>query len=684
MQADAGRAKVCRTSGGGWLVLAVLLCVLGVGAQGQIIRAESGLQGEEIIAVEGGDKAYILDGPSKGPQEITVLDTATDTAVATIRLDEYRLSHLAAVPGKAYVTTTGGKVVVIDTARDVVVGKVTVGKSADQIVAGGGRVYVLNVAENAVSIIETGTDTVTATVAVGEEPCWLAYADGRVYVACAKSSSLYVLDGEGGAPVAVIRVAVEPRCVVVGDGKGYVANSRSDAISVVDLDTNTLVATVRVGSNPRYVAVGDGEAYVANWDSEDISVIDTMTNALVGTVKLGCPARQVLVVGGVVYAMCSSYTAVIDSANHTVMCRISRGGKGMAALQGKLYIVDDGVSGLVVLDTARVVSSTIQVNERGLIDIAVVLGKAYCTSTGDDAVYVLDVAKEELVSTIRVEGPSLAVSANGKVYVSCPEHDAIVVVDAATDTVLQTIAVVEPRRMLADGNSVFVASESEAPVLCLINAVTDSVEATIPVPELNTVDAVEGPRGMAFTAGKLYVLDEDEVGLRIIDVGERVVLPSIREHGRAVVIVDGKTYVASAAAPRVSVIDTANCVLMAVIDLGVQNYAVALAAVGANLYFSNNRGVYLIDTSADTAPSIVWTARTFMAPGTDLAVMGGMLYAALGDGTVGVLDTNTGTWLGRIPVGESGKLKRIVIADGKAIVVHGGSGSVTFIPVGEE
>ena len=169
----------------------------------------------------------------------------------------------------AYVSNErSGTVSVLETANDTVVATVRVGDVPYGIAAGphGTRVYVANRRSNDVSVIDTATNAVVATVDVGESPFGIAAhpAGTRVYVANAFSASLSVIDATTNRVVRTIGIDPLPKGVAVNPAgtRVYVASDAS--LGVVDTASNTLVAQAPLDGEPYGVAVStDGrQVYV--------------------------------------------------------------------------------------------------------------------------------------------------------------------------------------------------------------------------------------------------------------------------------------------------------------------------------------------------------------------------------------------------------------------------------------
>jgi YVTN family beta-propeller protein len=275
--------------------------------------------------------AYVANS---GSNNVSVIDTATNKAVATVVPVGHNPQGIAVTPDgtHAYVTNISDNTVsVIDTASNTVVATVLVGY-VPQLVAvtpDGKHVYVPNVGSNNVSVIDTAGNTVVATVPVGGGPVRVAVTpDGNhVYVPNVFSNTVSVIDTASNTVVATALVGMGPeRVAVTPDGKrAYVTNVSSNTVSVIDTASNTVVATVPVGLGPFWVAVTpDGKhVYVPNISSNNVSVIDTASNTVVATVTVPQGAGLVAIAPDGKHAyVASSGVSVIDTASNTVVATI--------------------------------------------------------------------------------------------------------------------------------------------------------------------------------------------------------------------------------------------------------------------------------------------------------------------------------------------------------------------------
>jgi YVTN family beta-propeller protein len=188
---------------------------------------------------------------------------------------------------RVYVTNNGSNnVSVLDTATTTVVATVPVGTgpAGVAVTPDGTRVYVNNNQSNNVSVIDTATNTVVATVPVGNGPYYVAITpDGtRAYVTNLNSSDVSVIDTATNTVVATVGGAFFPSdAVATPDGtRVYVASA--GIMGVIDTATNTL--TTFSGAYSYLALSPDGtRLYGTNGDTY-LDVIDTATNTVVATI----------------------------------------------------------------------------------------------------------------------------------------------------------------------------------------------------------------------------------------------------------------------------------------------------------------------------------------------------------------------------------------------------------------
>jgi len=153
-----------------------------------------------------GTRAYVAKGADSVTDTVSVINTLTNTVIATVDIGNPALAVVVSPDGvRAYVTKLNDNTLsVIDTATNTVTTTITVGLAPAMIVFSpdGGTAYVTNAVDGTLSVIDTATDTVTSTVDVGDNPVGLAVGpDG---------STLYVTNAEDDIVSVISRVFKKP------------------------------------------------------------------------------------------------------------------------------------------------------------------------------------------------------------------------------------------------------------------------------------------------------------------------------------------------------------------------------------------------------------------------------------------------------------------------------------------
>ena len=207
----------------------------------------------------------------------------------------------------AYVANIGSDdVTVIDVATHTAIATLAVGNDPDGVAVtpDGTLALVTNFLSDDVSIIDTRAQAVVATQPVGSGPVGIAVSpDGALaYIANKGSNTVSVMRTTPPQVIANIPVGAGPNGIAVSpDGRRvYVTNSFTQdpgTVSVIDASANTVVGTIAVQRSPGRVAfTPDGElAYVTNWKSWSVSLIETATNEVADTIPpAGRPTNVVV------------------------------------------------------------------------------------------------------------------------------------------------------------------------------------------------------------------------------------------------------------------------------------------------------------------------------------------------------------------------------------------------------
>ncbi|MFD8478679.1 IPT/TIG domain-containing protein [Kitasatospora sp. NPDC059673] len=306
------------------------------------------------LSVAAAPPAHAASGPlgyvaNFASNTVSVIDTGTNTAVATIPVDDGPVGVAIAPNGHAvYVANQGNSggaglaaggnsVSVIDTATNTVTTTVPVGNAplGIAVTPSGGAVYVTNKSSNTVSVIDTATNAVTATIPVGAGPADVAISPSgaTAYVTNLFGDTVSVISTAGNTVTATVPVGSQPVGVAINPAgtAAYVANHGPNTVSVIDTASNTVTASVGVGSSPQdLVVTPSGDAvYVANTGGNSVSVISAATNTVTATIGgLGGPVGiAVNPAGTAVYAANENHNtvSVISTATNTATAGIGVG-----------------------------------------------------------------------------------------------------------------------------------------------------------------------------------------------------------------------------------------------------------------------------------------------------------------------------------------------------------------------
>jgi YVTN family beta-propeller protein len=310
-----------------------------------------------LIAVpaDGAPYAYI---PNLASNDVSVIDTSTDTVVATVPVGN-RPSTVAVHPAgtRAYIgrLTDVGQLTgisVIDATSNFVIATMPGGIEPSGIAVNpqGSRLYATDSFANQVRVIDTKTNVLISTIPV-DAPTGVAVSPdgGRVYVASnalapvTLSGSLWVINAATNTIGAIVDlgfntggygVAVHP------DGT-HVYVARDDNLSVVDTSTNMVTARVKLGlyqSTGVAVNPSGTRVYVAGvvtyTGGGQVSVVDTTTNSVVAKVPVGNSAEGAAVhPDGTRLYVANRFpgtVTVISTSNNSILATVAVGREPIA------------------------------------------------------------------------------------------------------------------------------------------------------------------------------------------------------------------------------------------------------------------------------------------------------------------------------------------------------------------
>ncbi len=239
----------------------------------------------------GQTRAYIIN---EGDSSVSVINTATNTITATIRVGNNPEGVSVSPNGRrVYVTNyTDNTVSVINAFTNTVIATIPVGSCPYGIAVSpdGGKVYVANYNANSISVINTVTNMVSSTIHVWTGPISLVLSPNGNTLYVTENGNIHIINTLNNSVVAVISV-LDPSgiCISPDGSRLYVANFSDNTVSVINTTTYIAIDTIPVGPVPFGICVtSDGsKVYVANLSGYSVSVINTTTNTVSHTIGVG-------------------------------------------------------------------------------------------------------------------------------------------------------------------------------------------------------------------------------------------------------------------------------------------------------------------------------------------------------------------------------------------------------------
>jgi PQQ-dependent catabolism-associated beta-propeller protein len=283
---------------------------------------------------------------------ITVIDTATDKSVSTIKLGgRLRGIHLSADRNRIWVAISyptnqsqgEDKIAELDLNGNILA-KYEAGTDPENFVIDDNatRLYIANEDAGTASITDVKANRVIATMPVGLEPEGAAMSpNGRwVYITSEASSTVSVIDTQTGQVMKTFLVGARPReAVFTSDStRAYVTAENGNAVSVVDTKNHTVTKTIELPRGdgtaqlkPKGVVVSpDGKrVYVATGRGNSVAVIDGEQLTFITLIPVGQrpwgialtpDGRKLYTANGI-----SNDVSVIDTSTNRVIATIKAG-----------------------------------------------------------------------------------------------------------------------------------------------------------------------------------------------------------------------------------------------------------------------------------------------------------------------------------------------------------------------
>ena len=298
-------------------VLYILATALGAcGRQDRAARSPA-MGADTLRAAPGRQLAYVTNEDS---QDLTVIDTETDSVIATIPVGTRPRGVKVSPDGKTVFVALSGSPKCPPSMPDEECEKLQADKSKDgiaqvdisnrrvtRILPGGsdpeqfdispdgGRLYVSNEDAGTASIVDVGSGRILTTVKVGLEPEGVRLSpDGKLVLVTAETDHVItILDAATGKAQGQVVVGKRPRDLAfLSDGRrAYVTAEVEGTVSLIDLPSLKVLTVIQLPENARpmgiAIAPDDRRAYVATGRGGTVEVIDVASNQIVGSVKVG-------------------------------------------------------------------------------------------------------------------------------------------------------------------------------------------------------------------------------------------------------------------------------------------------------------------------------------------------------------------------------------------------------------
>jgi PQQ-dependent catabolism-associated beta-propeller protein len=264
-----------------------------------------------------GELAYVTNEDS---QELSVIDTRTDSVVATIPVGTRPRGVRVSADGKTVFVALSGSpkcpptmpdeeceklkadktkdgVAVVDAVARKVIRVLPGGSDPEtfDISEDGSTLFVSNEDAGTASIVDIASGKIRTTVQVGKEPEGVRLQpDGAaVWVTGETDHNVTLIDTRSGKVIGQIEVGKRPRDLgFTPDGRrAYVTSEIDGTVWAIDVPTRRVVKVIQLpkDSKPMGAVVSpDGQrVYVSNGRGGTISIINVSTNAVTSTIPVG-------------------------------------------------------------------------------------------------------------------------------------------------------------------------------------------------------------------------------------------------------------------------------------------------------------------------------------------------------------------------------------------------------------
>ncbi|MGH7526764.1 MAG: beta-propeller fold lactonase family protein, partial [Gemmatimonadales bacterium] len=302
-----------------WTLCAVLLLAACQRREGAPARG-AGADTTSAAAPSTGESALLVYATNEDSQDLSVIDTRTDSVIATIPVGTRPRGVRVSRDGKTVYVALSGSPKCPPTMPDEECQKLKADKSKDGIAEvdvrsrkvtrvlpggsdpetfdisqDGATLFVSNEDANTASIVDIASGKIRSTVAVGKEPEGVRlHPDGNtVWVTGETDHNLTLIDTKSGKVVGEVKVGKRPRDLAFSpDGsRAYVTSEIDGTVWVIDVATrkSTKVLQLPEGAKPMGVVVSadGGTVYVSNGRGGTVSAIDAGADSVTGSVEVG-------------------------------------------------------------------------------------------------------------------------------------------------------------------------------------------------------------------------------------------------------------------------------------------------------------------------------------------------------------------------------------------------------------
>jgi YVTN family beta-propeller protein/VCBS repeat-containing protein len=667
-----------------------------------------------------GSRAY-----AAGNNAISVINTATNTVIATVITNGGQSYGIATTPGSAgvqrlYVSNTGNNTVSVITANTAtnsytLTGTVTgVGATPAGVAVSsdGSRAYVANWNSGNVSVINTATNAVIRTIAVGANPFGVAVsADGtRVYVSNYGSNTVSVLNPTAStALVTSIAVGTNPFGLAISqDGSLLYAANGPDTVSIISAKSNAVVQSVTIDTAPesQWHQIGlspdGGQVYVSDLADGQVRTFTFTrgnTPPTAGTPTVGAPNP----VTGIVQGSLNITDTDGDALSYSMQGQPPSG-----------TVVVDAVGNFTYTPTPAARDAAAQTQGPDFASFTVTVTDGLISSPISVTVNNIPIAPTApvpvTVTTIGVSGNPSTVAINGnRAYVGT--NTGMSIIDTNTNTVIGNAALLYgggSSAVTPDGKFRYAGSGES---VLVVNTATGQTAQTIGIPHCNdcaygntagVAELVMNPQGTRVYAREDYYTENGGVSvISEIDTSTNTIVStgySTLVSGLTVTPDGSRIYVGEAFYPQVDVFDAATLDGIATIMARPSNdsYAyigpVAVSADGkyvvADVYpFSSGRPIEHAIIDADpTSATYNTRLATLVVQNSALSPDGARRYVTQPDGkTVLIYDTATNLVIGTFTTDQTSgaSIRSIAFApNGTVYITDSADNAVYAVTVG--